>query len=77
MLAHLSVRARNMHVLFATCFDGGQLEAVEKLAGRQVRRAGLGWWQVKGGGGAGGLEQLPELGQGADKQASCQCGFRV
>ena len=25
MLSHLSVRARNMHVLFATCFDPKQV----------------------------------------------------
>lgn len=36
VLAHLSVRSRNMKVLFATCFDPTQLEAVEKLVGSQV-----------------------------------------
>ncbi|PRW33076.1 alpha-glucan water chloroplastic [Chlorella sorokiniana] len=36
VLSHLSVRARNMHVLFATCFDPKQLEEIGDLAGKEV-----------------------------------------
>ncbi|EFN51271.1 hypothetical protein CHLNCDRAFT_37464 [Chlorella variabilis] len=36
VLAHLSVRSRNMHVLFATCYDASQLGDLEAMAGKMV-----------------------------------------
>ncbi|GAB4820070.1 hypothetical protein N2152v2_007116 [Parachlorella kessleri] len=36
VLSHLSVRARNMKVLFAACHDAAALEEVERLAGKYV-----------------------------------------
>ena len=33
VLSHLAVRARNMHVLFATCYEEGQMEEIARLAG--------------------------------------------
>ena len=36
VLSHLSVRSRNMGVLFASCYDAGQLEEVEHQAGKQL-----------------------------------------
>ena len=37
VLSHVSVRARNMRVLFAICHDSGPLKEIEQLAGK-VRR---------------------------------------
>lgn len=34
VLSHLSVRARNMHVLFATCYEDGQLDEIAKVEGK-------------------------------------------
>ena len=34
VLSHVSVRARNMHVLFATCHDKEPMEQIRKLTGR-------------------------------------------
>ena len=38
VLSHVSVRARNMRVLFAICHDDGPLKEIEQLAGK-VRAA--------------------------------------
>jgi hypothetical protein len=40
VLSHVSVRARNCEVLFATCYDPSQLEALQAMADQpvQVRR---------------------------------------
>ena len=42
VLSHLSVRARNMKVCFASCYDPAQLEEVQKLAGKVRHGLGLG-----------------------------------
>ena len=34
VLSHVSVRARNMRVLFAICHENAPLEEIEKLAGK-------------------------------------------
>ena len=34
VLSHVSVRARNMHVLFATCHDEAPLEEIKKATGK-------------------------------------------
>jgi alpha-glucan,water dikinase len=34
VLSHVSVRARNMHVLFATCHDGGPLQEIKGMQGQ-------------------------------------------
>lgn len=39
VLAHLSVRARNMHVLFAACYDEGPLAELAGMAGKAVNIA--------------------------------------
>lgn len=36
VLSHLSVRSRNMRVLFASCHDPAQLDDVAKLAGKSL-----------------------------------------
>jgi len=36
VLAHISVRARNLKVFFATCFDSDEFEGLAKFAGRRV-----------------------------------------
>ncbi len=36
VLAHLSVRARNTHVLFATCYDAATMERLASLSGHQL-----------------------------------------
>eukprot|EP00292_Cryptomonas_paramecium_P002089 CAMPEP_0113682442 /NCGR_PEP_ID=MMETSP0038_2-20120614/12666_1 /TAXON_ID=2898 /ORGANISM="Cryptomonas paramecium" /LENGTH=1530 /DNA_ID=CAMNT_0000601513 /DNA_START=87 /DNA_END=4675 /DNA_ORIENTATION=- /assembly_acc=CAM_ASM_000170 len=36
VLAHISVRARNLKVFFATCFDSDEFESLSKFAGRRV-----------------------------------------
>eukprot|EP00291_Cryptomonas_curvata_P021640 CAMPEP_0172172742 /NCGR_PEP_ID=MMETSP1050-20130122/12626_1 /TAXON_ID=233186 /ORGANISM="Cryptomonas curvata, Strain CCAP979/52" /LENGTH=1504 /DNA_ID=CAMNT_0012844337 /DNA_START=29 /DNA_END=4543 /DNA_ORIENTATION=- len=36
VLAHISVRARNLKVFFATCFDSDEFEGLSKFAGRPV-----------------------------------------
>mmetsp|Transcript_44327 Transcript_44327/g.72138 ORF Transcript_44327/g.72138 Transcript_44327/m.72138 type:complete len:1178 (+) Transcript_44327:202-3735(+) len=36
ILSHCAVRARNQHVLFATCYSSDEIEAIKKLAGRTV-----------------------------------------
>ena len=37
VLSHVSVRARNMRVLFAICHEGAPLQEIEKLAGKVSR----------------------------------------
>ena len=37
VLSHVSVRARNMRVLFATCHEPGPLQEIEALAGKARR----------------------------------------
>jgi alpha-glucan,water dikinase len=37
ILAHLSVRARNAHVLFATCYDAKTVTRLESLIGKMVK----------------------------------------
>lgn len=39
VLAHLSVRARNMHVLFAACYDETPLAELAAMAGKAVNIA--------------------------------------
>lgn len=39
VLAHLSVRARNMHVLFAACYDDKPLAELAGMAGKAVNIA--------------------------------------
>lgn len=39
VLAHLSVRARNMHVLFAACYEEEPLQQIEALVGKMVNMA--------------------------------------
>mmetsp|Transcript_39261 Transcript_39261/g.92974 ORF Transcript_39261/g.92974 Transcript_39261/m.92974 type:complete len:1415 (-) Transcript_39261:222-4466(-) len=36
VLSHVSVRARNMHVLFATCHEGGPLQELRDLQGKVI-----------------------------------------
>ncbi|KAK9816496.1 hypothetical protein WJX72_001009 [[Myrmecia] bisecta] len=51
VLSHVSVRARNMKVLFAICHDDGPLEEIEKLEGKtislQTTAAGGVKWEEK------------------------------
>jgi alpha-glucan,water dikinase len=37
VLSHVSVRARNCEVLFATCYDPAQLAALEQMADQMVQ----------------------------------------
>ena len=37
VLSHVSVRARNMRVLFATCHEAGPLQEIEALSGKARR----------------------------------------
>lgn len=37
VLSHVSVRARNMRVLFATCHEPGPLKEIEALSGKARR----------------------------------------
>jgi len=37
VLAHISVRARNLKVLFATCFDADEFESLARFVGKKVR----------------------------------------
>ena len=36
VLAHISVRARNLKVLFATCFDADEFESLARFVGKKV-----------------------------------------
>eukprot|EP00887_Chlorella_sp_A99_P007269 scaffold2.g7269.t1 len=36
VLSHLAVRSRNMHVLFATCYEPKQLESIARMKGKQL-----------------------------------------
>ncbi len=45
VLSHVSVRARNMRVLFATCHEPGPLKEIEAAAGKA--RPALGWFYPK------------------------------
>ena len=42
VLAHISVRARNLKVFFATCFDSDEFEGLAKFVGRRVACAQVG-----------------------------------
>lgn len=54
VLSHVSVRARNMRVLFAICHDAGPLKEIEQLAGKAIyletsAAGGVTWEQVEEG----------------------------
>lgn len=44
VLSHVSVRARNMRVLFAICHDDGPLKEIEQLAGKVRCCAAIPMW---------------------------------
>jgi hypothetical protein len=49
VLSHLSVRSRNMGVLFATCHDSAELDAIAELEGGCERLGVVGWDGGRGG----------------------------